>query len=743
MRSREWTIRTRIFALLVIPIASSIVLWILATSFTVGPASDLLSTRVGYEEAAKPTYALIEELRRERRLALLGISTATVDPVAAKTQRERTDAEVNRFRGHAERRGPRDVSPAETLRRVDEFASALGRLPAIRGAVDGRQLDHVSALGAYTAIIDQGYRVYMALPGIDENSVSRDARTVIALTRARESLSQEDALLGGAAATGRFSEREPGELTKIIGVRRLLVSDAVVELPTSDQEAYHQILRSPAGLNLLAMEDTLAARAEAGAPVPVDMTAWRDTYSALDQRLRDAERTAGEGVVARGRSAGVSILIRLALAAGLGLIAIVASIVVSIRVGRSFTRRLIGLERAANEFASERLPSLVSRVRNGETVDLASAAPPLEFGSDEIGRVGKAFGAARRTAVESALREARLRSGMNEVFLNIARRGQAMLHRQLKLLDAMERRTVDPERLDELFQVDHLATRMRRYTEDLVILAGSVPGRGWRGPILAVDVVRGAVSEIEEYQRVTTRSVPSVAVAGPAVGDLIHLLAELIENATRFSSPHTRVTVGARTLPPGLAIEIEDHGSGMTPAALSEANERLTRPPTFDPELSARLGLFVVATLAARHGVEVALRRSPHGGVTAIALVPTDLIVQEPDQAENGGLTGRPGVSPAAPSGPEPAAGEPEPSPSNEVNDLTALPRRRKQESLAPELRDDPRASAGDPRGRRAPLGDGERDASRARSPERVRSTMSALQAGLLRARRDSGEAAD
>jgi len=257
--------------------------------------------------------------------------------------------------------------------------------------------------------------------------------------------------------------------------------------------------------------------------------------------------------------------------------------------------------------------------------------------------VGHAFEAVQRTAVRAAVDEATLRRGISEVFLNIARRSQALLHRQLTLLDRMERRTTSPQELEDLFKLDHMATRMRRHAEALVILAGSAPGRGWRHPVPIVDVVRGATSEIEDYVRVSLDRLPDMRVAGRSVGDLIHLLAELLENATSFAPPHTQVRVHAEMVSGGLALQIEDRGLGMSEQELAEANQRLADPPLFDPAHSARLGLLVVAKLAARQGITVRLRTSPYGGVTAVVLVPADLVVTDREEEVTQTLT-----SPAA-----------------------------------------------------------------------------------------------
>jgi len=227
--------------------------------------------------------------------------------------------------------------------------------------------------------------------------------------------------------------------------------------------------------------------------------------------------------------------------------------------------------------------------------------------------------------------QAELRKGVRDVFLSLARRSQALVHRQLSLLDAMERRQAEPEELEDLFRVDHLATRMRRNAENLIVLSGAAPGRGWRNPVPLVDVVRGAVAEVEDYARVTVSPIGASALAGRAVGDVIHLLAELIENAVSFSPPHTVVQVGGQHVANGFVVEIEDRGLGMSAEDLVEANEQLESPPEFHLSSTARLGLYVVGRLSERHQIQVRLRNSPYGGITAVVLIPSALVVDEPD----------------------------------------------------------------------------------------------------------------
>ena len=235
----------------------------------------------------------------------------------------------------------------------------------------------------------------------------------------------------------------------------------------------------------------------------------------------------------------------------------------------------------------------------------------------------------QETAVQSAVDEARLRRGISDVFRNLAGRSQSLLHRQLTLLDGMERRATEPDELENLFRIDHLTTRMRRHAEGLIILSGEAPARGWRQPVPLVDVLRAAVAEVEDYTRIRVLCRTGAAVAGHAVADVIHLIAELAENATVFSPPNTPVRIQGDVVGRGFAIEIEDRGLGISAARLEEINANLASPPQFDLSGSDRLGLFIAGQLAQRHEIKITLRPSVYGGTTAIVLIPTALVVDE------------------------------------------------------------------------------------------------------------------
>lgn len=729
MDTRDWPIRAKLTALVVTPVAALLALWIFATTLTFGPALDLLAARTLLYDLGRPGEAVVAELQRERRLSVVQLAGPTALP-ALTEQRRRTDAAVAELRRRTGGEKLRDAADDLLDARLDTLSAALDALPAGRGFIDRRQVDRAGAVGLYSGMISFAFQAFTAMAALPDPELNREALALTALGRSRDLLGQADALVAGALVGGRFTDDEHLLLTQTIGNERFLVDAAVADLPSEARSAYQRLTEDPAFVQLRTMQEGLL-RADPAARPPVDAGTWQTSHDAVQRALRDFELSQADGLTERSVPVAVGILVRLAVAGLLGLAAIVVSLLVAVRVGRTLARRLTGVRSAALEMAEQRLPDVVARLRRGEQVDVAREAPPLEYGADEIGEVGRAFNEVRRTAVSAAVDEVTLRRGLNEVFLNIARRSQGLVHRQLALLDRMERRAEDPDELAELFRVDHLATRLRRHAEDLVILAGAAPGRGWRQPVALLDVVRGAVSEVEAYDRVDIGTVQPAGVVGRAVADVIHLLAELIENATSFSPPETRVEVSGQQVSRGYVVEVTDHGLGMTPQAVENANRRLARPPEFDPADSARLGLFVVSRLAARHGVRVTLRSETPGGVTAVVLVPADLVTDEP---------------PALPvTASRPAAS---------ITRLTTLPRPRatragrdRQQTVLPfaPARTSSVEAAPDGDGlprrvrRRGPTVRPRPQVAEAavRSPDEVRRQMSALQAGTARGRRD------
>jgi len=743
MNTRDWPIRAKLTALVIGPVTALLALWIFATSLTFGPALDLLAARTLLYDLGQPGEAAVTELQRERRLSVVQLAGDTTLPALAE-QRTRTDRAIAELRRRVDGPDLRDAADDPLDARLDQLVSALDALSAGRGFIDARKVDRAGAIGLYSGMINSAFQAFAGMAILPDNQLNREALALTALGRSRELLGQTDALLAGALTAGRYAEGEHEQLVRTIDNQRFLAETAVADLPERERAEYQRFTEGEAYVRLHALQDSLIRAREL--PTGFDVRAWESSQAAVWEELRDFELRGADNVAERSVPMAVTILVRLAAAGILGLVAIVICLLVALRVGRSLARRLTGVRTAALDMAEQRLPDVVARLRRGEDVDVAREAPELDHGGDEIGQVARAFNEVRRTAVRAAVDEVTLRRGLNEVFLNIARRSQGLVHRQLALLDRLERQTEDPDELAGLFQVDHLATRLRRHAEDLVILAGAAPARGWRSPVAAVDVLRGAISEVESYDRVDVGEVQPAGVLGRAVGDVIHLLAELIENATAFSPPATRVDVTGRSVPGGYAVEITDHGLGMSPQALANANAKLSRAPDFDPADSARLGLFVVARLADRHGVRVELRLARPAGTTATVFIPAELVTEEPA---------------LGPTGQDAGAAGPDERRMAKVTRLSTVPRSR----AARPVRDRPesavvplsasRTSSVEPpadgdglprrvrrRGAAARPRPAVVDAAAQRSPEEARRAMSALQAGTARGRQDGARAA-
>jgi signal transduction histidine kinase len=323
------------------------------------------------------------------------------------------------------------------------------------------------------------------------------------------------------------------------------------------------------------------------------------------------------------------------------LIVTIIATFVAARLSNRVVKRLKRLRADTLELADVRLPRMVNRLRDGAQIDIHREVPNLNYGRDELGQVAEAFNKAQRTAVGAAAQEAEIQVGVKAVFLNIAHRSQVVVRRQLEVLDKAERDQEDPDQLELLFQLDHLATRARRNAENLIILGGERPGRQWRNPVPLVEIVRSAIGETEHYRRVHTTRLPDMLISGTVVADLIHLLAELVDNATAFSPPDSRVEVRGNTVGKGVVVEVEDQGLGIPRDERESINAYLQDPPDFGVmSLSeeARLGLFVVSQLSARHGINVTLVDSAYGGIRAIVLIRSALIASGPaDDGQRGG----------------------------------------------------------------------------------------------------------
>jgi signal transduction histidine kinase len=507
----------------------------------------------------------------------------------------------------------------------------LGQLGTIRAAVDSGAMSPTAAFQAYNGMIDAEFRLFEA--SIQDRASSLAEVSIGALdgAYADEMANREATLVAGALADGGQMSASARQLfVSSAASRSLLMNDTLTFLTPSLRGGYLSIAHSPEYQRYQAMERQISDGSSG--PVQVNAGAWAAVSQTYLTEMQNAELQSSTALAAMSASLSNRQATEAVVAGGAGLLAVLVSVALLVWFGRKLTTDLTRLDDSVRGMAQERLPRVVERLRRGDDVDVLAESPPPDSSTvREIARIAESFGTVQRAAVAAAVDQASIRKGVSQVFLNISMRSQSLLHRQLAMLDSMERRATEPKALADLFRLDHLTTRMRRHAEGLIILSGATPGRGWREPVPVVDVLRAAVAEVEDYVRVDVVSESRDLVAGNVVNDVIHLVAELIENATVFSPPNTRVEVRADRAGAGVVAEIEDRGLGVSAEDLARINQRLANPPEFDLADSEQLGLFVVGRLAARHNIQVSLRLSAYGGTTAILVLPFGVVVREED----------------------------------------------------------------------------------------------------------------
>lgn len=779
-RMQPRTVRARIICLLMVPVVSLLALWAYATVTTAQDISRLRQVQRVDARVRAPVSTAVAALQAERLAAVRHATDPSSVPGADFRELiARTDRAVGQLRlGDRHTVADSEELPSAVARRLEAFVTGAERLGSLRTAVLDHRADWEETYRRYTAAVSAAFHVGGALSGVQDADPGSDARVLVEFARAGEALAQEDALLGGVRPTDGLAGERLRLFTGAVATRRTLTESAVVDLGGSERASWRELAGSGAYLTVGATEDRLL---DSGSPQrPAEATTSRAAWDVAHARVRDGmraiERDAGRSVADRADPFTRGVLTPAGAAVLFGLLAVAASLVVSVRIGRGLVVELVSLRNSALEIARRKLPEAMRRLRAGDEIDIRHEAPPRPPADDEAGQVAEALGTVHRAALRAAVERAELAGGIAGVFVNLARRSQILVHRQLSLLDTMERRSDDPNELSDLFRLDHLTTRMRRHAESLIILSGAAPGRAWRMPVSLTDVVRAAVSEVEDYARVEVRQLPEASVQGAAVADVTHLLAEIIENAAQFSPPHTRVRVTGEPVGNGYALEVEDRGLGMGRDALAEANHRIARSETLDLFDSDRLGLFVVSRLAARQDIKVHLKASPYGGTTAVVLLPTALLHSEtaPSPARTAheaarseehpharvpgagqqetvsAPTARPALTSAVPAAtrtttsgrsagapalrlhrsfdlPDPAEAPAQsdvPRPQQPAGEPDDLPRRVRQASLAPQLRDGrpPEPTRPDP------AHDDEQ-----RTPEAVRDRMTAYRDGWSR----------
>ncbi|MFD7701098.1 nitrate- and nitrite sensing domain-containing protein [Streptomyces caelestis] len=753
-RRRLGSIRLSLFLLALVPSVTLAGMWGLTTIQMFSEGLQLRSqTELSRSTGAMGTHATLA-LQQERRLTAAWLAEPDTPRTALEAQRRKTDDAVAKLVGQADAIAE---APARISDRMYGVLGSVGSLEYYRDQVDTpSDITAEQALDQYTSIIDDQIHAFRELSQVDDGDLTSQAGPLVSLEHAAELVSEEDARLTLAWPSGRLDTEGWSEFAELVHTRRWLVDDQIMpSLRGETRTQTERILQSPEWRALEAVEDQVLATAPTGEKRTVELPdlreRWDEAMDRVSPQYAAMIRQQTDALLVRSADEARSLLLTAASLSAAGLLALLLCVGLSWRITRSLSRRLRGLRVATLGLAEERLPDVVARLERGEKVDAESATTPLDYGHDELGQVAQAFNTAQRTAVHTAIELADTRRGFQKVILGIARQSQNLVNLQLSKLDALERRHTDPEVLKGLYELDSTASQLRRYEENLVIVSGERPGRTWSEPVALIDIVRSAIGEVAEYQRVEVLTEEEVSLAPPAVADVIHLLAELIDNATVYSPAPSPVTVRAAMVAKGLAVEIEDRGLGMSDDDYASLNAQLAKAPQFDVVALAddlRLGVFVISQLAHRHGISVTLRSSPYGGTTAIVLVPHEIVVRDApsgdgpretragvaqDRADDGpGQTVAAGAQQAAASrsatavrtAPAPAA----PAPAPRRDGLTPLPRRVPQTSLAAELREESVPDAEDDSGDF--------------TAEHAASSLAGFQRGTSRARDDDADEA-
>ncbi|MEU1956687.1 sensor histidine kinase [Nocardia rhamnosiphila] len=622
---RHRSIRGRVLAIALIPSA----VLLIAGTITIGAlADDARSTRQwqNYRESVMdPLLAFVNAIQEERAVSLL---TLAGDPRAAsdlQRVREHSDAALSETSEVAA--AARSLDIAASTRSTSAFSALAGRIPVVRSDVDTRRARSYEVDEFYSqlaGVIADGMEDSAKLSAPNSTTATAEI-TAAGLLRLTDLHSRTVALATSGMFDQTLDDGERRAVGLLVGAYRHKLAELIRQLNEDGEAQYRTLTDSEDWHRATSAEDELV---EFGVP-PASFEQWQNSERAVAAVLLSLFRGHIADSSENAKSVAGSALTR-AISAGTAIVIIsFLTVGIAVMLANRLVLRLRRLRMGSLELASERLPSIIQRIHDGEPVDIDFETAVVDDNPDEIGGVADAFRTAQRTAIDAAAAEARSREGFNKVFLDIAYRSQVLVRRQLDLLDIAESHQDDPEHLERLFQLDHLTTRARRNAENLLILGGGKPGRQWRQPVSLEEIVRSAVSETEDFARMSAVRMPDARVLGNVVADLIHLLAELIDNAASFSPPDASVAVHGNFVGRGVVVEVEDQGLGIRFDERERLNELLRNPPGFQEMALAgqrHLGLFVVGQLARRHGISVTLQESAYGGTKAIVLVAADLL---------------------------------------------------------------------------------------------------------------------
>ncbi|MFD9796589.1 nitrate- and nitrite sensing domain-containing protein [Streptomyces sp. NPDC059070] len=663
---RNWRISTRLVALLTLPVVAATTLGGLRINQSMNDMKQLDHMQL-LTDMTKQATELAAALQEERDKSAGAVQTGGTARVA--TAKAATDRVKQSFMTATQDvDNPDNDDALESIRRnVTAIAIQLQDLDNIRRSAYRGDVSNSQTVEGYSRLIRSLLSLSQDMAQATSNpEMIKRTRALAAFSSAKEYASIQRAIIAAALPATKETSGKLNESDRLYaksaqdGERQELSSFSIV------YESNHgnpEELMAPLdkGNSEIVAANAYSQRVLKGGLATETKRSYLDWYdqdSNKINQMKTIEQTLLGEMEQKARELRDASQREAILNGALILIVLGVSLVGAFVVARSMIRSLRRLQDTATRVAQDRLPELVKQLSESDPQDVDTSVESVGVHSrDEIGQVAAAFDDVHREAVRLAAEQALLRGNVNAMFTNLSRRSQGLIQRQLSLISELESREADPDQLSSLFKLDHLATRMRRNGENLLVLAGEEPGRRWTRPVPLVDVLRAAASEVEQYERIELAAVPATDVAGRVVNDLVHLLAELLENATSFSSPQTKVRVTGHALPDGrVLVEIHDTGIGLSPDDLAAINERLASPPTVDVSVSRRMGLFVVGRLSLRHGIRIQLRPSDSGGTTALVMLPVDVAQGgkkapgKPGGPQSGAPSGpgapRPGVTP-------------------------------------------------------------------------------------------------
>jgi signal transduction histidine kinase len=649
---KNWRVRSRLLLLVLLPTLAAVFLG--GFSVLSSARSAQAFQRVAqFSRLGSGITNLVQALQAERedtiRYITMGAQggrgaahgTAAPELAVLAQDHRTTNALAAQVRSLAGGIGP--AYPALAQQEARGAITAIDGLAALRSVSASSRIPSLTVIQEYSATINQLIALEDEIAaGSNDAALADTVRGVGLISAAKEEVSQQQAILTSALTADLVGAAKlgPGQLSAINAAQAQQSADLAQFglIATSAQRQLYNSALSSAQADHAQAQVQQAITLALGGGSATENPAFTNAASGstyLVTSLHRVEQSLMSSIISQ--VGGLhDRAITSALLEGLGvLLILILALTFTVAVGRSMTRPLARLRSGALEVAGVRLPETVRRMSESGGADTPPDIEPIDVDStDEIGEVARAFDQVHQEAVRLAANEAALRGNVNAMFVNLSRRSQSLVERQIRLIDDLEQGEQDSERLANLFQMDHLATRMRRNSENLLVLAGHDLSRRWTDPVALVDVLRAAVSEIEHYERVIPNIQPGISVRGQAVSDVVHLLSELAENATAFSAAETSVKVSGYVLSSGGAlVDITDQGVGMGGDEMAHANWRLDNPPVVDVAVSRRMGLFVVARLAARHGIRVRLRPGPAGGLTALVWLPDEVISRDKDTA--------------------------------------------------------------------------------------------------------------